>query len=221
MPDTAVFDVDGTLVDSNYQHALAWYRAFRRFDITLPVWRLHRAIGMGGDQIVEHVAGHRIEQDHGDGVRYAHGEEFDRLVDEIQPFEGAQSLLEEVKRRGFRLALGTSAQRAHAEHFIELLGGGSIIDEWVTSAEVERTKPEPDLVAAAVRAVGGTMAVFVGDSAWDCYAAGRLGFPTLALRTGGWAPAELVEAGASAVFDSLLDLQASVDGTPLASPDSD
>ncbi|CAM03654.1 phosphoglycolate phosphatase [Saccharopolyspora erythraea NRRL 2338] len=219
MPDTAVFDIDGTLVDSNYQHALAWFRAFRRFDLTMPVWRLHRAIGMGGDQFVQHVAGERTEREHGDDLRKAHGDEFDQLVDEVRPLEGARDLLEEIRRRGFRLALATSAKRAHAEHFLDLLGGSTVADDWVTSAEVERTKPAPDLIDAAMHAVEGRSAVFVGDSAWDCYAAGRLGIPTLGVRTGGWAAAELFDAGASAVYDSLPQLRSALDHTPLAAAD--
>ncbi|QUH02288.1 HAD family hydrolase [Saccharopolyspora erythraea] len=219
MPDTAVFDIDGTLVDSNYQHALAWFRAFRRFDLTMPVWRLHRAIGMGGDQFVQHVAGARAEREHGDDLRKAHGDEFDQLVDEVRPLEGARDLLEEIRRRGFRLALATSAERAHAEHFLDLLGGSTITDDWVTSAEVQRTKPAPDLIDAAMQAVDGRNAVFVGDSAWDCYAARRLGIPTLGVRTGGWAEAELFDAGAVAVYDSLPQLRSALDHTPLAAAD--
>src|SRR3954462_2353114 len=98
MPNTAIVDVDGTLVDSNYQHALAWFRAFRRYDITLPLWRLHRGIGMGGDLYVANLAGDRVEEEHGDGLRDAWVEEFDQMIGEIQPFDGVRDLLAEVKQ---------------------------------------------------------------------------------------------------------------------------
>ena len=101
MADTAIFDVDGTLVDTNYQHALAWYRAFRRHGITRPLWRIHRGIGMGGDTFVPEVAGPDVEERLGDALREAWTEEFDQLIGEVQPFEGARDLLEEVRRRRF------------------------------------------------------------------------------------------------------------------------
>lgn len=108
MADTAIFDVDGTLVDSNYQHALAWFSAFRRFDITRPLWRIHRGIGMGGDLFVPEIAGRDVEEAHGDDLRAAWAEEFDQLLDGIQPFDGVGDLLAEVKRRGFRLVPPTT-----------------------------------------------------------------------------------------------------------------
>ena len=108
MADTAIFDVDGTLVDTNYQHALAWFRALRRYDITRPMWRIHRGIAMGGDLFVPAVVGRDAEEEHGDDLRHAWAEEFDKLIGEIQPFEGAHELLAEVKQRGFRLVLASS-----------------------------------------------------------------------------------------------------------------
>ncbi len=154
MPDTAVFDVDGTLVDTNYHHALAWARAFRRYDITRPLWRIHRAIGMGGDMLVAHVAGQQAEDAHGDALRDAWVEEFDRLIPEVQPFEDARALLEEVKARGFRLVLASSGKSKHVEAFLDLIDGKSVADAWTTSDDAERSKPEPDLPTIAVRTGG-------------------------------------------------------------------
>ena len=218
VPDTAIFDVDGTLVDTNYQHALAWFRAFRRFDITLPVWRLHRAIGMGGDQLVTHVAGDAVEQRHGSALREAWVDEFDMLIGEVQPFDGAQDLLEQVKSRGFRLVLASSGKAKHVDQFLDLVDGKSIADAWTTSDDVERSKPHPDLVAAALQKVEGGSGVMLGDSTWDCVAAGELGVPSLALRTGGFSIEELTEAGALRVFESLRELSDSLDHTPLGRP---
>jgi HAD superfamily hydrolase (TIGR01549 family) len=214
--DTAIFDVDGTLVDTNYQHALAFYRAFRRYDITLPMWRLHRATGMGGDQIVAHVAGDEVERRHGSALREAWVEEFDKLIDEVRPFEGAHDLMEAVKSRGFRVVLASSGKSQHVDHFLDLIDGRSIADAWTTSDDVESSKPDPDLVATALDKVEGASGVMIGDSTWDCIAAGKLGVPALAVRTGGFSVEELIDAGAERVFDSLRELAEKLDETPLA-----
>ena len=216
MADTAIFDVDGTLVDTNYQHALAFYRAFRRYDITLPMWWLHRATGMGGDQIVAHVAGDEVERRHGSALREAWVEEFDKLIDEVRPFEGAHDLMEAVKSRGFRVVLASSGKSQHVDHFLDLIDGRSIADAWTTSDDVESSKPDPDLVATALDKVEGASGVMIGDSTWDCIAAGKLGVPALAVRTGGFSVEELIDAGAERVFDSLRELAEKLDETPLA-----
>jgi HAD superfamily hydrolase (TIGR01549 family) len=218
MPDTAIFDVDGTLVDTNYQHALAWYRAFGRYGITRPIWRIHRAIGMGGDMLVPEVGGRQVEEEHGDALRDAWVEEFDELVGEVKPFDGAHELLAEVKRRGFTLVLASSGKAKHVEAFLDLVDGRSLADAWTTSDDAERTKPEPDLVVTALGKVEGASGVMVGDSTWDVIAAGKVDVPTIAVRTGGFSVGELLEAGASRVFQSLVEFRSSLDGTALARP---
>ncbi len=210
-PDTAVLDVDGTLVDTNYQHALAWYRAFRRHDITLQLWRIHRTIGMGGDQLVGALAGERVEAEHGDELRAAWAEEFDPMLDELRPFDGAHALLVEIHRRGFKLVLASSGKAEHVDHYLDLLDARDLADAWTTSDDVEQTKPAPDLVEVAVGKVEGARAVMVGDSTWDCVAAGKLHVPTYCLRTGGFSVDELTEAGARRVYESLPALQADLD----------
>jgi HAD superfamily hydrolase (TIGR01549 family) len=218
MADTAIFDVDGTLVDTNYQHALAWFRAFRLYDITRPMWRLHRGIGMGGDLFVSAVAGREVEEAHGDALRDAWAEEFDQLVGEIQPFEGAHELLAEVKERGFRLVLASSGKTEHVEAFLDLIDGKSLADAWTTSDDVQKSKPEPDIVAAALAKVKGASGIMVGDSIYDAQAAAKLNIPTLGVRTGGFSVGELQEAGVLQVFDSLVAFRNALDGTPLARP---
>jgi HAD superfamily hydrolase (TIGR01549 family) len=218
MADTAIFDVDGTLVDTNYQHALAWFRALRRYDITRPIWRLHRGIGMGGDQFVAAVAGRDVEESHGDRLREAWQEEFDQLIGEIQPFEGAHELLAEVKERGFRLVLASSGKTEHVEAFLDLIDGKSLADAWTTSDDVQASKPEPDLVSAALAKVEGASGVMVGDSIYDAQAAAKVSIPILGVRTGGFSVGELMEAGVLQVFDSLVAFRHALDGTPLARP---
>lgn len=220
MADIAIFDVDGTLVDTNYHHAVAWYRAFRRYGVTRPLWRIHRAIGMGGDMLVAAVAGDEVEDRHGDAVRAAWTEEFDELIPEIQPFAGAHELLREVKRRGFRLVLASSGQAKHVEAFLDLVDGKALADAWTTSDDAERSKPAPDLVQTALDKVGGGAGVMIGDSTWDAVAAGKLGVPTIAVRTGGFSVDELREAGAEQVYDSLEQLRDRLGETALERPTS-
>lgn len=216
MADTAIFDVDGTLVDTNYQHALAWFRALRRFDITRPTWRIHRGIGMGGDLFVSAVCGREVEEAHGDALREAWAEEFDKLIGEIQPFQGAHELLAEVKERGFRLVLASSGKTEHVDAFLDLIDGKSLADAWTTSDDVEKSKPEPDIVSAALAKVEGVSGIMVGDSIYDAQAAAKLNIPTLGVRTGGFSVGELQEAGVLQVFDSLVAFRYALDGTPLA-----
>ncbi len=218
MADTAIFDVDGTLVDTNYQHALAWYRAFRRYDITRPLWRIHRGIGMGGDLFVTQVGGEQAEKEHGDELRDAWVEEFDELIAEVQPFESTRQLLGEVKDRGFRLVLASSGKAVHVEAFLDLFGGRELADAWTTSEDAETSKPAPDLLQTALAKVQGARAVMIGDSTWDCIAAAKIDVPTLAVRTGGFSVDELEDAGATRVFESLSELWENLDSTPLSRP---
>src|SRR4051812_39545265 len=218
MADTAIFDVDGTLVDTNYQHALAWFRAFRRFGVTRPIWRIHRAIGMGGDQLVGAVAGDEVEKEHGDELREAWVRGFEPMIDEVQPFEGARELLAEVKSRGFRVVLASSGKKKHVEHFLDLIDGRSVAEAWTTADDAEKSKPAPDIVRTALQRVDGAAGLMIGDSTWDCVAAGKLDVPTIAVRTGGFSTEELTGAGAVRVFDSLVELRDALDDPPLGRP---
>jgi HAD superfamily hydrolase (TIGR01549 family) len=210
-PDTVVIDIDGTLVDTNYHHTLAWYRAFRRYDLVLPVWRLHRAIGMGGDQLVPAVAGDAVEARHGDDLRAAWKEEFDPMLPEIAPFDGAPELLQAIKDRGRTVVLASSGAPDHVEHYLGLFDGRRHAAAWTSSEDVDQTKPEPDLLQIAVGKVGGRSPVVIGDSVWDFQAAQRAGYPGYAIRTGGFSPEELLESGAVAAFESLRELTDALD----------
>jgi HAD superfamily hydrolase (TIGR01549 family) len=218
MPPAALLDVDGTLVDTNYQHALAWYRAFRRHGIALPVWRIHRHIGMGGDHLVEALAGAEAERKVGDDVRAAEGDAYQELIGEVGPFGGARELIADLKDRGHAVILASSAKEHELERYLDLLEARDLVDGWTTSTDVEATKPEPDLVLAALERAGGGAAVMVGDSTWDCEAARRAGLATVAVLTGGFSEAELREAGAVAVFESVDELRRRLDEALLGSP---
>ena len=215
MPPAAILDVDGTLVDTNYQHAIAWYRAFRDHDIVLPLWRIHRHIGMGGDQLVGALAGDQAERDKGDDIRDSESEHYSDLIGEVETLEGSRELIEDLKERGHAVVLASSAKEDEVQHYLELLGARDLADDWTTSDDVESTKPEPDLVQAAIEKAGGGDAVMVGDSTFDCEAAKRAGIETVAVMTGGFSEQELRDAGAVAVFESIVALRESLDDTPL------
>jgi HAD superfamily hydrolase (TIGR01509 family) len=211
----AILDVDGTLVDTNYQHALAWYRAFRQHGVTLALWEIHRRIGMGGDQLVTSLVGEGFEERYGDDVRAAEKALYLALMPEVQPLPGARDLLEALHARGHTIVLASSAKPDELQHYIQLLDAHEMIDGWTDSGDVEQTKPEPDLVKAAVEKAGGGKAVMVGDSIWDCEAAKRAGLKTIGVLTGGFSEDELEDAGAVAVFRSLPSLTEGLDDTPL------
>jgi HAD superfamily hydrolase (TIGR01549 family) len=212
----AILDVDGTLVDTNYHHALAWFRAFRSLDLTLPLYRIHRHIGMGGDQLVAALAGDDFERDHGGDVRARESDLYMELIDEVRPLAGARELLEALKERGHAVVLASSAKAHEVDHYLDLLDARELADGWTTSDDVEQTKPEPDLVAAAIEKAGGGPAVMLGDSTWDCEAARRADVPTIGVLTGGFSEQELRDAGAACVFERLDDVLAELGGTPLS-----
>jgi HAD superfamily hydrolase (TIGR01509 family) len=212
----AILDLDGTLVDTNYQHAIAWYRAFREHGLVLQVWRIHRHIGMGGDQVVKALTDERTEREHGDQIRAAEEKFYSELIDEVETIQGSRELIEELKRRGHTVVLASSAKATEVERYVDLLDARELADGWTTSADVEATKPEPDLVRAALeQARGDGGAVMVGDTPWDVIAAGKEGVDTLAVLTGGFAAEELRAAGAVAVFESVAELCAALDSTAL------
>ena len=215
MGTAAILDVDGTLVDTNYQHTIAWLRAFREHDISLPAWRIHRHIGMGGDQLVGALAGQEVEEARGDAIRDAEKRLYGELIGEVEVFEGARELISDLKDRGHDVVLASSAKEDEVDHYLDLLDARDLADAWTTSADVEATKPEPDLVLAAMEKAKDLSAVMVGDTTWDVEAAARAEVKTVAVLTGGFSEAELREAGAAAVFESIADLRSKLDTTPL------
>jgi HAD superfamily hydrolase (TIGR01549 family) len=216
MPNIAILDVDGTLVDTNYQHAIAWFRAFLRHDVVVPIWRVHRHIGMGGDQLIAAVAGDEVEERHGDDIREAESELYRELIGEVRTMEGSRELIEDLRERDNVVVLASSAKDWEVEHYIELLDAKEIVDAWTTSADVEQTKPEPDLIKAALdKADADGDALLIGDTVWDVEAAKRAGVETLAVLTGGFSEQELRDAGARDVFTSVEELRQSLTETVL------
>jgi HAD superfamily hydrolase (TIGR01549 family) len=210
----ALLDVDGTLIDANYQHALAWYRAFREHGIVLPVWRIHRHVGMGGDQIVPALAGEQVDEEKGDEIRDKRDELFQELIDEVSPLENARDLIVDLKEQGFTVVLASSSPQHEIDHYLDLLDARELADGWTTNDDVESTKPEPDLVRAALDKAGTEEAVMVGDTPWDIEAARKAGVETVTVITGGFADQELRDAGAAAVYESVSELRRHLDEPP-------
>ncbi|MEI5672224.1 MULTISPECIES: HAD family hydrolase [unclassified Nocardioides] len=204
--ETAVVDIDGTLLDSNYHHTLAWSRAFAHVGRSVALWRIHRHLGMGGDKLVGAVAGDEAEAQVGDQVRDRWEEEYDAIIEETRLFGGARGLLDALRGAGLKVVLASSSIPRHADHALELLDARSRTDAWTTADDASETKPHPELLDVALERVGGGRAVMIGDSVWDVAAANERAVPTLALRSGGFGAAELLEAGAAATYDDPRDL---------------
>jgi HAD superfamily hydrolase (TIGR01549 family) len=215
MANAAILDVDGTLVDTNYHHAIAWYRAFRGHGVTPEIWRIHRHIGMGGDQLVGAVAGDEVEERLGDDIREAEGEIYMSMIDEVEPFDGARELIAELGEVADAVVLASSAKEHEVDHYLDLLDARDLATDWTTSADVDSTKPQPDLVHAAMDKVGADSGLMVGDTRWDCRAAARAGIPAVAVLTGGFGEAELREAGAVEVFAGVAELRDALDRLPV------
>ena len=202
-----LFDIDGTVIDSTYHHALAWFRAFRTCALTVPVWRLHRTIGMGGDKLVAHVTDEQTEEKYGDELRDAWELEYGELVDEVPALPGAADLVRTLDAAGFRIGFASSGKQRFSQRAVEVLGVGDCIDAMTSSDDADESKPEPDILGVTLDLLDGTQAaVVLGDTPWDVEAARRIGLGCVGVLTGGFSRAELEEAGAVHVVASLTDL---------------
>ncbi|HVW34102.1 MAG TPA: HAD family hydrolase [Acidimicrobiia bacterium] len=208
-----LFDIDGTLVDTNYLHAVVWRRVFLDHghpEITTA--RIHGLVGMGTDQLLETLLG-RPRPD----LKSARAKHFDGLKDEIRALPGAADLLRAVHDRGVRVVLATSAEKSDLEALLAAIGADDAIDAVTGASDVDEAKPSPDIFEAALELVGTAPedTVAVGDTIWDVKAAARAGLPCVALTTGGIHRAELEAAGAVAVYDDPATLLGGLDDSPL------
>lgn len=211
--DVALLDIDGTLLDSTYHHALAWACAFAESGRPVPVWRLHRLIGMGGDRIIPEVVGESLAEEIGDRVKERWEAEYDKMIDSTRLLPGARELLDGLRSRGLDVVLASSSIPKHASHALSLLDADEKADAWTTAEDASESKPHPELLEAALERVGadGSRAVMIGDAVWDVESAARVDVPTIGLLCGGFGAAELQEAGAIAVYDDPADLLAHLD----------
>jgi HAD superfamily hydrolase (TIGR01509 family) len=192
-----LFDVDGTLVDTNYLHALAWSRALIDVGEWAPMNAIHRLVGMGGDLLVERLLGHPDE-----AAEEARALRYEELIGEARAFPGAAELLRRVHDEGLVVVLASSSPREDLDAMIELLGVGGAIDATTSADDIERAKPEPDVFRAAVDAgaIDRERCLAVGDSVWDVQAARAAGIGCVAVESGGFSAHELREEGALVVF---------------------
>jgi HAD superfamily hydrolase (TIGR01509 family) len=216
---TAVlFDVDGTLVDSNYLHAVTWWEGMRQAGHTVPMARIHRAIGMGSDQLLDAVLPADRDRGADEDIRAAHGALYATCWSRLMPLEGAAELLRACKRRGLRVVLASSADEREFNALRKALDAEDAIDAATSSADVERSKPAPDLVHVALdkARVRPEEAVFVGDTVWDVQACQKAGVPCVGLLSGGIGRDELLRAGAVEIYDGPADLLSAFDRSALA-----
>jgi HAD superfamily hydrolase (TIGR01509 family) len=204
--DTVVLDVDGTLVDSNYHHAVCWWRAFRDEGHDVPTWRIHRAVGMGGDRLVAAVTGEDVEHAAGDRIRDAWETHYDAVLDQIPPLPGATALLDALRKRSFTVALASSGIPRHTRHALDVLRAGDTTATTTTSEDASESKPEPELLEVALDRVDADRAVLVGDSVWDVRSGHAAGIAVIGLLSGGFGRAELQEAGADLVLEDVAEL---------------
>ncbi|HEY8590859.1 MAG TPA: HAD family hydrolase [Naasia sp.] len=211
-----LFDIDGTLVDSNYLHVDAWDRAFADEGIPAPVWRIHRSIGMDSKKLLETLAGD-ADDDAAERAKERHSDYYKESVDRLRPLEGARELVRALAARGLKVVLATSAP----EDELEILRGVLDVDDAVTAAtsagDVGTAKPDPDIIEAALAKadVAAGEAIMVGDAVWDVHAAARAGVPTIGVLSGGFGEAELRDAGAAEVYDDVAALLEALDASAI------
>jgi phosphoglycolate phosphatase-like HAD superfamily hydrolase len=217
-PFTAVlFDVDGTLVDSNDAHADAWATAFRTHGVNVDWTHVRRCIGMGGDKLMPEVSGLDEESSHGSVIARERGDIFKRdFLPKIKPLRDAGKLVAAVKDLGYTVVAASSAPKNELTPLLKIAGAEWLMDAKTSSDDAEESKPEPDIIIAALKRAKARPgdAIMIGDTPYDVEAATRAGVKIIGFRSGGWGDADLH--GAIAIYDGPWDLLARIDDSPLA-----
>lgn len=219
-PAAALFDVDGTLLDTAYLHAHSWWEALRQYDRTVPAARVHRAVGMGSDQLLDHLLGEDRDRGDDEAITAAHDALYASHWPVLTPLPGAADLLRACAGRGWRIVLASSASGRELTALRRALDADDVIEAATSGDDVSATKPAPDLVHAALERAGTDPAdaVFIGDTVWDVVAAGRAGVPCVAVESGGFSAQELLGCGAAEVHRDTAELLADLDSGLLARP---
>ena len=218
-PRAALLDVDGTLVDSNDQHARAYVDVFREFGREVAFEQVRPLIGMGGDKVLPQLIGVTHDSDEGKRISERRSEIFlERYLPQLKGLPGARALLERMQQAGLALVVATSAKKDEYQKLIEIAGVAGVVDDQTTADDASRSKPDPDIIVAALKKaeVPPAAAVMLGDTPYDIRAARAAGVGCVALRSGGWTDADLTDA--LAVYDDPADLLAHYDASPFAWP---
>jgi len=212
-----LFDIDGTLVDSNYLHVHAWYRAFEDAGQPVEAWRIHRSIGMDGSTLVATLA-ERADDETRSHAKDLHSRYYKETASLLRPLPGARDLLQHVKTLGLQVVFATSAPDDELEILRKVLDSDDVVDAMTSSKDVDTAKPKPDIIEVALDRAGvdAAHAVFVGDTVWDVEACERAGVATIAVLSGGVSRGELETAGAKGVFENARELHDHLDATPIA-----
>ncbi|HWG02656.1 MAG TPA: HAD family hydrolase [Trebonia sp.] len=216
-PAAALFDVDGTLVDTNYLHTVTWWEAFAQAGLYVPMARIHRAIGMGSDQMLDKLLPADRDKDADADLSAAHGTLYATYWTRLRPLPGATDLLRACKRRGLAVVLASSAKEPEFNAMRAALDVEDAIDEATFAGDVEASKPAPDLVETALDKIGTRPedAVFIGDTVWDVHACQKAGVPCIGVLSGGVSRDELLSAGAVACYRDPADLLAGFEASLL------
>lgn len=220
MKRAALFDVDGTLADTNHLHVICWWEALRQAGHTVATHDIHRAIGLPGEDLLEHLLGDNRDKDEDDTLSAAHDTLYGTWFDRLAPLDSAAELLRELRRRDWRVVLVTSAQDHELDALRRAIDADDAITATASSDDVSEGKPAPDPVHHALDLADAPVsgAVFVGDTVWDMKASVRAGVTCLGLLCGGIPRADLVGAGARAVYQNPAELLAHLDESPFALP---
>ncbi len=214
-----LFDIDGTLIDSNGCHVQAWAEAFRRLGAHVDDRAIHDQIGKGADMLIPALWPGATDAQR-KRLEAAHGQVFQgEFLDRAQPFPGASSLLRRVHQAGRKVVLASSAPKTELERYMDVLGVRDLVSRTTTADDVENTKPAPDILSVALKTLAPLTAeevIMVGDTPYDAMAADRCGVATIGLRSGGFSDAALTEAGAVAIFDDVASLLSAYERSPLA-----
>ncbi|MFI8461857.1 HAD family hydrolase [Kitasatospora sp. NPDC085464] len=221
MAGAALFDVDGTLLDTNYLHTMAWAEALTQFGHTPPMARIHGAVGMGGDQLLDHLLPQDRDRDQDPAIDHAHQVLFARYWPTLRAFDGAAALLRDLAGRGWTIVLASSASARDLQVMRRVLDADDAISDATCADDVDASKPAPDLVHAALAKAGvdSDQALFIGDTLWDVEAAAKAHVPCIAVLSGGFGERALRAAGALEVHADVSELHTRLDTSALARPD--
>lgn len=222
MPLGVIFDIDGTLVDSNDAHASSWIDALKEYGFAEVSYdSIRRMMGMGGDKILPAVTGLGEEDERGKALLERRKHIFlQNYLPQLKPFPSARDLVLRIKKDGMLTAVATSANKGEMQRLLRVAGVENLMDETTSASDAEESKPDPDIINVAVSRTGfrAEQLVMIGDTPYDVEAAARAGVPIVAVRCGGWEDRDL--SGALAIYDDPADLLSNYEGSHLAPPAS-